>query len=765
MSFDRIPAELRALPQWVCWRGKKIDGKLTKEPFIPGTNQHASSSDRSTWRSFDEAVANVGHAAPYVVSGIGFVFSENDPYCGIDLDDIKEKDTAKRKVIVDKQKLLYDSCPSYTELSPSKNGAHIIVKASIPTGVHPDGFGIFSQGRFFTFTGDVIRDLPIIDCQSVINDFALKQSVFVRSSPMMAEDKEVCRLLAAIPRFMKLATGNIQFRDKEYPGRPTSPTGEYATWSKADQAIMNIIALHSRNMEQIERIFKTTALYRPGQKGRDYIRNTIKKALDRPPVTPIAHTLVNPLKAALPVPKQPLLVDPGTYLPPPGLLGEIAEYIYQSSPYPSREISLAGAIALMAGICGRQYNVGGTGLNMYVVIVALTGTGKESAVRGMNRLMNEVIKSNPAAAGFMGNGYFASGQALHKKLVDHPHSFVSNLSEFGSKLNIMCSPSASSAEKTLKELMLELFPKSGASDILRGMSYSDKANNVPDVISPAFSFLGDTAPELFYKNFTQSTIMQGLIPRFLTIEHTSWDSGAMRENAHLFAPPQDLVDRLRLLCDYVLKMYHQNQVVPVEPTPEAKEAMIAFEIEARSHMAPGQSSAAREIWSRANMKMRRLAALGTVGTSQFFNPVIVPEAISWSQKIIKADIANIMQRIDDGDTDVTDREIAQFRLIKTAVLDYLKKTYSELNSSNSGTEMMHANSIVPVSFISRKIVQKAPFLNVPHRTPSKVLHAAIQSLVDNGDLKYVASGDEKFTGKCVQVSNTKEFMNNTPEVF
>src|SRR6185437_14748582 len=68
---------------------------------------------------------------------------------------------------------------------------------------------------------------------------------------------------------------------------------------------------------------------------------------------------------------------------PPGLLGQIAQFIYKASDYPCYEIALAGAIGLMAGICGRTYNVSRTGLNLYVVFLAVTGTGKESASSGI----------------------------------------------------------------------------------------------------------------------------------------------------------------------------------------------------------------------------------------------------------------------------------------------------------------------------------------------------------------------------------------------
>lgn len=74
----------------------------------------------------------------------------------------------------------------------------------------------------------------------------------------------------------------------------------------------------------------------------------------------------------------------GQVLFPPGLIGEIAQYIYDQSPRPHLSISLAGAIAFMAGICGRSYNTyTGAGLNQYILLLASTGMGKEAAAGGI----------------------------------------------------------------------------------------------------------------------------------------------------------------------------------------------------------------------------------------------------------------------------------------------------------------------------------------------------------------------------------------------
>src|SRR5438270_7464132 len=76
-------AELADLPQFVVWRQQVIDGKPKKPPYSPRFNRLADTSNPESWGSLDQALTalSTGH-----YNGIGFVFTENDPYAGIDLD-------------------------------------------------------------------------------------------------------------------------------------------------------------------------------------------------------------------------------------------------------------------------------------------------------------------------------------------------------------------------------------------------------------------------------------------------------------------------------------------------------------------------------------------------------------------------------------------------------------------------------------------------------------------------------------------------------
>jgi len=101
--------------------------------------------------------------------GIGFVFSPNDPFAGIDLDHCRDLETC---VIAPWAQQIITRCGSYSEISPSGTGAKIFGRGKLPgSGVKRHYLELYDCGRFFTVTGQHLPDTPmtIQDCQTVLH--------------------------------------------------------------------------------------------------------------------------------------------------------------------------------------------------------------------------------------------------------------------------------------------------------------------------------------------------------------------------------------------------------------------------------------------------------------------------------------------------------------------------------------------------------------------------------------------------------------------
>ncbi|MCI0614611.1 AAA family ATPase, partial [bacterium] len=146
----QIPPELRSVPQWLVWKSIPNSSgiKPIKIPLCPKTLNAASVTDHATWSTFLTAYRTLQNNSQ--LAGLGFVFTESDPYTGIDLDDCKTD-------IIKPEALEYiNLLDSYTEISPSGFGFHIICKGHLPPGGRKNGWiEMYDSGRFFCFTGDV----------------------------------------------------------------------------------------------------------------------------------------------------------------------------------------------------------------------------------------------------------------------------------------------------------------------------------------------------------------------------------------------------------------------------------------------------------------------------------------------------------------------------------------------------------------------------------------------------------------------------------
>lgn len=274
MALENIPHEMRSYRQWVRRAADKI-------PLNPRTGTPASVTDPNTWASFDEAIAS-----PHGI-GYGFVFTENDPYTGIDLD-VKpdEQPTAEQLAI-------FNEFDSYAELSPSGRGLHIIVRGKVPT-IKRKGIEVYSALRYFTMTGDVLRPGPIADHSANLQAMWARMggdaSQAAQDAPdaaQTASDREVIdRARNAVngAKFSTLYAGNWQ--------------GEYPSQSEADQALINIIGFYSKNREQVARIFRASALgQRDKAKRSDYMNRMLSKAFDRDSaLAKVSIQLANPFE-------------------------------------------------------------------------------------------------------------------------------------------------------------------------------------------------------------------------------------------------------------------------------------------------------------------------------------------------------------------------------------------------------------------------------------------------------------------------------------
>ena len=240
---ENIPAELKKIQQWVCWKG------ADKVPKNPANGKNAQSNNPKTWGTFEQAVKA---CETFDLDGIGFMFAS--PYFGVDLDHCMDK--------VDFVDEFVETLQSYAEISKSGTGIHIICKGKLPEGSRrKGGVEMYSDGRYFIFTGNIYNPkyTEIRDCTESVK--ILHSKYLPTSVPKATVQRRVVVDLddaEIIDKARNCRSGSLF--SMLYAG---SWEGLFPSQSEADLALCNQLAFWTgRNESQMDRIFRTSGLYR-----------------------------------------------------------------------------------------------------------------------------------------------------------------------------------------------------------------------------------------------------------------------------------------------------------------------------------------------------------------------------------------------------------------------------------------------------------------------------------------------------------------------
>jgi len=299
-SAEALPTSLLEYDQWVCWRSEDRDGTPTKVPLDPSTGRFASSTNPQTWASFDDARA---YAATGNADGVGFVFTEDDPFVGIDLDHCRGVET---RTVHDWARAIVDQLDSYTEVSPSGTGVHVLVRGSLPGDSNRSGdVELYETARFFTVTGDHVdgtskqinerRDaLTAVHREHVggsVSEDTAEPPAAKRSAGASLDDTTL------IERAQQAANG------QKFSGLWSGSTAGYESQSEADMALSSMLAFWTGgDAAQMDRLFRNSGLYRGKwddvhfADGSTYGEKTIERAIAganefyTPKESPLANT-------------------------------------------------------------------------------------------------------------------------------------------------------------------------------------------------------------------------------------------------------------------------------------------------------------------------------------------------------------------------------------------------------------------------------------------------------------------------------------------
>jgi hypothetical protein len=490
-----FPKEMTERKQWITWRlgtnGEKIP--------------NGKSNDPSTWSYYDEIKS---------CEKIAYVFSADDPFVGIDLDDCVSDDNVFNDVSSDAFSIFYGL--AYCERSFSGRGLHLIVRGKKPdwSACKRGNVECYDHSRFWIMTGateygwDKIRD-----CQEQLEYFLSKY--------LKVEKKKTTNNF--VPN-TNLFT-NLVARGIDYIGncRPAAEGSRNASafsiaghlWAMVDEAgrsmehddIMSLMQQwNGRNNPPLD----DSEIAR-------VVRNAKDKGLPRESKLPglvqndVGHgdRLVELLWSSPSVEMADEDDDSEedfcrAMIPETGLMRLMADYYHRLSLMPTAIMGLAVAVSTMEILLGRKV-ASHTDLrtNDYNLVIAQTATGKESCKKAIQKVFEAA-----GAGNLLMPTEVQSGNGLISAMASQPASIWIG-DEFGKVLSGVLDKKASQHLKNIAKHLLTFYGES--SSRFGGSAHAAGAKHQID--QPHLVVLGLTTGSTMFENVSEGQVSDGLMGR------------------------------------------------------------------------------------------------------------------------------------------------------------------------------------------------------------------------------------------------------------
>ena len=510
-QFLKIPKNMRERPQWVNWGLQSRDNQ-TKPSKVPYqlNGQLAKINDSSTWTTFDKThMAYLGSNGKF--KGVGYVFAEDDPFVGVDIDDCIDDNGN----ISDEARAIIDEFYCYTEYSQSGKGIHIIAEASIPGEKRRAGnIEIYDSSRYFAMTGNKIPGSPGNSAprQTEINNLyaRLFNNEKIESPKTIGDSIDDLSDDEVIRKALN-ARNSDRFNSLFFEGDISANAYDD---SAADLALCNILAYYTKDANQIDRLFRKSKLFRQKWEREDYRKSTIGKALTDTKsaiaqATVVQEPVIKKNRGAIEMP-----------IPKSGFLHEYVKWASQGTDAPDEFLLMSGLMAASTALIKNgNYWLQFGALPIYPIVWSLILAGsstfrKSTALSYARRTLENAVPDSIFADRVTPESFY--------QLLELQPSGLFTISEFGAFLKQFEKSYCSG----LKEDLTELFDcpsefkrqKKGRNDTLK--VYSAK--------NPRINLFGASTLEWFIDRITEADAASGFLARFVYVNVTERTKNKMR---------------------------------------------------------------------------------------------------------------------------------------------------------------------------------------------------------------------------------------------
>lgn len=761
-----MPWQLKKLRRW-CFTGTEHDGGMAKAPFayVDGKFVPISvTSDHNKLVSYEELLPLLQQ---HPERGFGFVLTQGDGFTVADIDigdDTPVEATEQWWKAV-------ESYQTYTEASRSGGGYHLWFGGEIDGSYKRGGLELYSKERFIICTGNVILGYGIRFDQGLIDQFnqyisnsRKVDNIADIDEPEKLNDTDLLHEVYAYDhsgKFECLMTGDWD-KYLEIMKQQGAHGVDVFDASRADSAFMTIVTYYTRNIEQCKRLWRMSALANlelryPGNRKKQHEKRNhvgsdrllhlaIKQAATenmKDEELRKAHAeegakLAKELHAKRNTNANTGAAEPKYQMPPlqgklnypPGWMGELARHFYSTGVKQIKEFAIAEALSLASGLFGRAYNISGTGLNNYFMVLAPSGTGKSQLTAAPQEFMRLLEREQGVidASKFVVTEAFTHRNAMMKVFQENT-SFLHALSEFGNHFRAMVNPDGST--RTVRDLMVETYSKSGAYDVLGGVRYTDMEKTVNINHAVAYSFLGECVPETFYDCLNEEAFGDGFVSRFIFSEfsgevpYDNIDRGVR--------PSPALVDHMTqaVLCmSAALRDPNHVDVMPIALPPDIAEKFRALSRYCTDMVNQQNTSHAwNATWTRTNLKVMKVSALLAVMDNPTM-PKVTEVHMNWAWDYVLRHNYLVWDAVQSGKVTMDGTTQRRAELIANVMRKFVEQPYMDITASVQRVykQDLHRDGLVSRAAIVRSVGRSKLFADTGGRGVEDHINAALRHL-------------------------------------
>lgn len=629
-----VPAAMKALPNWVRHSNKR-------PVQIANGGLAADATDPATWGKFEDAARIYGFTHRHPAIGIGFALDARADLVFVDFDHVlrsveqgeggrvtriawrADLDPRVREI---GEQLLRET---YAEVSPSGEGLHFFIRGRLPANAAhsrrwhfktPEEYGVevYDSKRYSTITGAVVgkESLDAAPRRVVtLVEIVGTREVSAANESQNAEPERVDEVAEALtnidpdvpyPDWLRVGMGLkcglgdagkrlwVEWSWQGAKFKPGEPERKWASFKKNGVGLGTVLWMAEQN----------------GWDSRPWReRRMFENVIDLPATGAATVPDVKP-------------VLPEADFVPPGIVGEIAEWVYDNAAVPSRAASLAAALVVGSAATRNRYEIESLradALNLYVVLVAPTGAGKEDA--------RVAAKALAEAGGFSNQlvESMASGPAMLRALEAGPERLVT-ADEWGHVLKEGLRSSGDSNH--VASFIRELLTMYGLGrSYYAGKKYADKKQNIGRIERPFVNLLATTTLDTMVEALRGEEVRNGFVNRQLIL----YADGAAPEPR--FKRPEKVPERIARALQRFANPFAGTGFALEEEHARTRHRVIRFTPDAEMAFKNFRAECTKkgDLWVRAAQNAQRVAAILAAVDTRY----VTAKQFAWAERFVR----------------------------------------------------------------------------------------------------------------------------------